>query len=132
MTGVVLDTDVVSFLFKNDSRANLYRNHLRGKHPVISFMTVAELDRWGLARDWGRARLAQMSAHLRKFVVHPYNRDLCRFWAEVSEEAKQNGHPIGCADAWIAATARLHNIPLITHNGKDYRGVRRLHVISGS
>jgi tRNA(fMet)-specific endonuclease VapC len=47
MNGVVIvDTDVVSFLFKGDTRAQAYREHLRGKTLAISFMTVAELYQW--------------------------------------------------------------------------------------
>jgi tRNA(fMet)-specific endonuclease VapC len=40
---VIVDTDVVSYLFKGDTRAEAYRQHLRGKTLAISFMTVAEL-----------------------------------------------------------------------------------------
>lgn len=43
MTSVVVDTDVVSFSFKRDSRIRRYRPHLLGKTLVISFMTLAEL-----------------------------------------------------------------------------------------
>jgi tRNA(fMet)-specific endonuclease VapC len=48
MKPVVLDTDVVSFLFKNDSRAQAYLPHLRDRQWVISFMTEAELEQWAL------------------------------------------------------------------------------------
>lgn len=41
----LVDTDVVSYLFRRDSRAEAYRKHLNGELFVISFMTVAELDR---------------------------------------------------------------------------------------
>jgi hypothetical protein len=51
MASVVVDADVLSFLFKCDSRAEWYRPHLTGKLLVLSFMTVAELDRWALARN---------------------------------------------------------------------------------
>jgi hypothetical protein len=47
---VVVDTDVVSYLFKSDTRADLYRPHLDGHLPIISFMSLAELERWTLAR----------------------------------------------------------------------------------
>lgn len=40
---VVLDTDVVSYLFKGDTRAEAYRLHLRGKTLALSFMTVTKL-----------------------------------------------------------------------------------------
>ena len=41
---VAVDTDVVSYLFKNDSRARWYRPRLVGHMCVLSFMDVAELD----------------------------------------------------------------------------------------
>ena len=55
MDAVVLDTDVVSFLFKDDTRAELYRPHLTDKLLVISFMTLAELD-GGCSRGTGEKR----------------------------------------------------------------------------
>ncbi len=50
-TRAVVDTDVVSFLFKRDSRAELYRRHLTGALLTISFMTLAELERWTLEHN---------------------------------------------------------------------------------
>jgi len=67
---MAVDTDVVSFLFKRDSRADLYRPHLTGRLLVVSFMTVAELDRWALARNWGERRRAALEQHLGSFVVN--------------------------------------------------------------
>ncbi len=43
MTIVLLDTNVVSYLFKGDTRALAYAPLLRGQRLAISFMTVAEL-----------------------------------------------------------------------------------------
>ena len=43
MNTVLIDTDVLSFLFKQDTRAELYRPHLQQALALISFMTVAEL-----------------------------------------------------------------------------------------
>ena len=40
MTPVVVDTDVVSFLFKSDSRAKLYLPHLHRRQWIISFVTL--------------------------------------------------------------------------------------------
>ena len=42
MDVVLLDTNIVSFLLKGDSRAKSYAPHLRGRILAISFMTVAE------------------------------------------------------------------------------------------
>jgi len=56
MNNVVVDTDVVSYLFKSHPIAYLYLPDLAGRTPLISFMTLAELDRWVLAARWGEAR----------------------------------------------------------------------------
>jgi hypothetical protein len=57
MTSVVLDTDVVSFLFKNDSRALKYLPHLHKRQWLISFMTEAELEQWALLSNWHAKRI---------------------------------------------------------------------------
>jgi len=93
-------------------------------------MTIAELDRWAISSDWGSARREWLRLYLERFVVIPYTRELCLAWAEVTTRAEANGRRIECADAWIAATAMLYNIPLVTHNGSDFAGVPGLHVIS--
>jgi predicted nucleic acid-binding protein len=56
MTPVVVDTDVVSFIFKNHPISRLYETDLAGCTLLISFMTVAELDRWAIQSKWGPAR----------------------------------------------------------------------------
>jgi predicted nucleic acid-binding protein len=127
---LVVDTDVVSFLFKNHSLGALYDSELAGNTLVLSFMTVAELDRWVIQRKWGEVRRNWLSRYLEPFVILPFNRALCKKWAEVTVSAQARGFRIECADAWIAATALLHDLPLVTHNGSDYRGVPGLNIIS--
>ena len=43
MNTVLLDTNIVSFLLKGDSRIEAYLPFLEQKQLAISFMTVAEL-----------------------------------------------------------------------------------------
>lgn len=123
MNRVVVDTDVISFAFKNDLRARRYQRHLVGMEVIISFMTLAQLRLWALIRRWGQAREERLESHLRKFAIHPYDSALCSVWAQVTYSARTNGRPIDSTDAWIAATAKLHGLPLITHNAQDFKGV---------
>lgn len=127
---VVVDTDVVSYLFKSHPVAYQYLPDLKDRTPMISFMTLAELDRWVLEAQWGEARRSRLRQYLEPFVVLPYDRDLCTKWAEVTVAAQAAGRRIDCADAWIAATALLARAPLITHNRNDYLGVPGLTLIS--
>jgi len=52
MPVVIVDTDVVSYLFKEDTRGGLYEPHLAGVLASISFMTLAELEHWTITRNW--------------------------------------------------------------------------------
>lgn len=125
----VVDTDVISYLFRRDSRAEQYRPYLARGPVAISFMTVAELDRWALQRGWGTARQERMAAFLEQFIVVLVDRKLCRTWAQVGDQARRNGHPIQVADAWIAATAIALGVPLLTNNRDDYAGVDELRLL---
>ena len=39
---VIVDTNVVSYVFKGDSRARLYEKHLDQRQTFVSFATVAD------------------------------------------------------------------------------------------
>jgi predicted nucleic acid-binding protein len=130
MTPVVVDTDVVSFLFKNDSRALLYLPLLLDRELLVSFMTEAELEQWILLAKWGMDRAQRFRGFMTGFASVPSSRDLILQWAEVMVAARANGRRIEAADAWIAATALLYGAALITHNPKDYLGVPNLRVLS--
>jgi predicted nucleic acid-binding protein len=129
---VVVDTDVVSFLYKSDTRARLYRPHLDGQLPIISFMTLAELEQWAAARNWGARRRHDLLSYLRRYKVHHSSPELCRIWAEAGDGARRVGRPVLTGDAWVAATALLYGVPLVTNNPGDFAGVRGLTVISES
>ena len=130
MTQIVVDTDVVSFLFKNHPIGRHYDSELVGRVALVSFMTVAELERWAIQYRWGEQRLNWLHLYLNRFTVVPSSPDLCRKWAEVMAAAQAADRRIECADAWIAATALLYSVPLVTHNRSDYLGVPGLTLIS--
>lgn len=129
---VLVDTDVVSFLLKQDRRVEPYQRYLSGRLLVLSFMSLAELYRWAEVRGWGERRKREMEMHLRGFIIPEHSHELCRTWARVMAQAQRHGRALSCADGWIAATAVLHDIPLVTHNRKHFEGVQGLEVISES
>lgn len=126
----VVDTDVLSFLYKRDSRAKLYEPHLNDPPFIVSFMSVAELRRWMLERSWGENRKQELENYLTRYLILHSDDEMCSRWADAMNSARRSGRPVAPADAWIAATALLLDIPLITHNGAHYRGVAGLRVIS--
>ena len=62
MRVVIVDTNVASFLFKEDTRAELYKPHLAGDTlAAISFQTRAELDQWAVFYNWGPTKRDELS-----------------------------------------------------------------------
>jgi len=125
-----IDTDVVSFLLKRDTRAELYRPYLTSPPFILSFMTVAEMRSWARQREWGAARQQELERYLARYVVLQSSDSLCDYWANATSSARRAGRPIAAADAWVAAVALQQNVPLITHNGSHFAGVSGLTVIS--
>ena len=56
--------------------------------------------------------------------------DICSVWAKLRVEAEKKGRHLSSSDAWIAATAVLLDVPLLTHNHKDYESLESLKLIS--
>jgi tRNA(fMet)-specific endonuclease VapC len=132
MNAAIVDTDVVSMIFKGDSRSQQYRDHIRNRLLGISFMSLAELERWPRERGWSAFRRTELAQHLNRYVVLPASRELCEKWAEVSWEAKRKGRSIQTADAWIAASALHDRVPLITHNAADYAMIGELELLTAN
>jgi len=124
---LVVDTSVVSYLFKRHTLAAEYRPHLEGNLLGLSFMSVAELYRWPLERGWGEVRLAALKEHLKDYVVLPSDDSICWLWARIMS---QKGKPRAIADAWIAATALRHGAFLVTHNARHFVGIPGLKMVT--
>ncbi|WP_278286925.1 PIN domain-containing protein [Tepidiforma thermophila] len=111
---------------RNDSRAAQFAPLLEGRVIVVSFQTVAELYRWAKERGFGKRRVRELEELLRRLVVVPSSNALCAEWAAIHAEARQRGLGISPQDAWIAATARLYDLPLLTNNRRDFEQVEGL------
>jgi tRNA(fMet)-specific endonuclease VapC len=131
MSIVLVDTNIVSYLYKQDTRSTLYEPHMLGHEVAISLMTVAELLQWAAFRDWGLPRVQHLEATITdKYTILPIDVDTCRWWASVRAQRFSQGLPISPQDAWVAATALQYGIRLITHNPDDFRQIPDLHVIT--
>jgi predicted nucleic acid-binding protein len=127
---LMLDTNIVSYLLKNSDFVRPYLPHLGGKLLFLPFITVGELFLWAESACWGQKRRFELEEKLRNYVVVPYDHEIARIYARIGAERKRRGRPIGLHDAWIAACAVRHGVPLVTHNAKDFEGIASLDILS--
>jgi tRNA(fMet)-specific endonuclease VapC len=127
---VLVDTNIVSFIFRQDSRAALYEKHLLGKLKVIASQTLAELELMPLLNGWSAKRKQKLDEFLKDYLFVEVDKNTCLQWAKIQAEAKKIGRPISTADAWIAASALVFDVSLVTHNPKDFINVSDLRIIT--
>lgn len=122
---LLLDTNIVSFFLKKDTRAGQFETIVKGRILALSFMSVAELYRWTIERSWGEERVEQLETALTRYAILAYDRELGWEWAKVMAQCSQQGITISPSDAWIAATACRYDLPLLTHNLKHFQAAER-------
>ncbi len=87
---VVLDTDVASLAFKRKLPSWL-ATQLVGYRPAITFVTLAELNKWMHLRSWGVPRRERLEQWLRPFPILPGTPKVAQVWGEMSAYAQRRG-----------------------------------------
>ena len=116
------DTNVVSYVISDDpayrALAEAYERRLEGRRTAIAFQTLAELLVGLETQGWERQRFERAMA---RFRLIPYTPELIPIHVRLRVESirrsrARRGRTLSAADAWIAATALLLDIPLVTHD----------------
>lgn len=127
---LLVDTNVVSYIMRGDTRAKLYIPHLQGRLLAISFITVGEMFYGAEKKGWGEQKRKDLEDTLRKFVVIPYDNEIAWCYARIVTGRERKGRPINLHDAWIAACALRHGIAIVTHNAPDFEDITGLQIIT--
>ncbi|QDV81351.1 PIN domain-containing protein [Planctomycetes bacterium TBK1r] len=131
MNFAVVDTDVVSFAFRDDERYAFYRPIVENTVPLISFMTYAELRQGARNRNWGERRTTELLAFVDgHFAIMNSDKAMAEEWARLRDFANRSGRHLRTADGWIAAAAVSRDVPLISNNAKDFNYLPDLTLIS--
>lgn len=120
MRNVLVDTDVVSFLFRGAPEADRFRPYLDDKVPTIAFVTIAELHFGAYKGGWSPRRLALLDQAVRRYAVLPYDDNLAKLCGKLRAKARSAGSPLAQAqhtnDLWIATCSIYYQAPLLTGN----------------
>jgi tRNA(fMet)-specific endonuclease VapC len=122
---VILDTNALSAFVDGDLDVGaILRRAPRAAIPVI---VLGEF-RYGIARSRHRAIYERwLTTHLSHFDVLDVTDETAAVYAATRVALKEAGRPIPANDAWIAALALQHGLPILSRDEHfdDVRGLRR-------
>ena len=126
----LLDTNVVSEWVRARPNPGVvaWLDEVDEDRVFLSVATLAEL-RSGIARIPTGSRRVRLEDWLGEELparfegrILAIDREVALIWGDVVAEREQAGRPIGAMDAFIAATARVRDLTLVTRNTRDFAG----------
>ena len=127
---IVVDTNIVSYLYRGDTRASKYESLVAESRPSISIVTVGELLYGAYRANWSERRTNDLIEFIQSFDIVDIYWTVAEYWGRIRAEASAAGKTLPLTDAWIAATALTLECPLVTHNPSDFASIEDLQVIS--
>lgn len=119
---IVLDTNIVSFIFRRDAKASYYLERIADDIAVISFQTLEEAWFGAVKNQWGETRMHSLDEHLQRYPVIWPNREVAEICAGLRAERERVGRALRLSDCWIAATALWLGCRLATHDA-DFQDI---------
>jgi predicted nucleic acid-binding protein len=122
----LLDADVLSQPAKKKGNPRVIAwLEAEKNNCYTSAIVFAQLAYWVRSKD-GKAR-ESLQAWLTRLVeamhgrIHGFNVSVAHVWADQERTLEQAGQRMPVEDSYIAATARRHNLTIVTGNDRDFR-----------
>jgi hypothetical protein len=126
----LLDTNVISEWAKPRPNPNLvsWLDNVDEDHLHVSVATFAEIRHGIELMARGRRREAlfrwlhdDLAARFADRIL-PVDRVVAETWGVVVARASTGGNPMATMDGFLAATAAVHSLTLVTRDAADFRG----------
>jgi predicted nucleic acid-binding protein len=128
----LLDTNVLSDLNPEKPGPNQQLSHWLRSHGELCYLSTVTLTEVAYGVAWLRtrgapARAARLGAWLEEIIrfhatrILPVDTDIALLAGVLLATARAAGVEPDTTDAWIAATAKVHDFEVLTVNIKDFR-----------
>ena len=123
-----LDTNTLIYFFKGLGRVKEELIAVSPGDVAIPSVVLYELEVGIAQSSQPSKRRAQLDALLAVVTVLPFDAEAAKRAAEVGAALAKAGAAIGPMDNVIAGTALANGATLVTHNAREFRRVRGLHL----
>ena len=123
---MVIDTNIIIDHLRTKQRTtSVFASLLLKRRLYISTVTVFELFQGAQTE----AKQQDVQKILKGLTILPFDEKIATLSAKLIRQLEQDGHNIGIADVFIAATALTHRQPLRTENRKHFEKIPYLKII---
>ena len=141
MTRFLVDTNVLLLYIRQDTRIHsidaTFNPLAASTTSIISVVTEGELRSIALQRYWGTSKMIALESMLKKFLIADIHvQEIIEAYAEIDafSQGKLITRPLGVTarsmgknDLWIAATASVLKLPLLTTD-KDFHHLDEIYL----
>ncbi len=126
----LLDTNVVSEWVKPQPNAGVVQWLYEADEDslFLSVITLAEL-RFGVERLAPSARRSRLNAWIREELAErfegrilPVDQGVAEVWGQMQARSEAEGRRMNLMDCFLAATAKVYKLVLVTRNREDFSG----------
>jgi tRNA(fMet)-specific endonuclease VapC len=130
--GAVIDTTVLIDLERGASLEAVYAERIPSGQPRVSLISIAELQVGIESANTPQLRASRedfLGLVLQQFKLEAPSVQTATEAGRVMHQLQSQGQRIGLHDSWIAATARVLGVPVVTANVAHFRRVQGLQVL---
>lgn len=124
MTEAIVDTDILSFFFKGDSKViERFREYLKEYDQVnLTIITYYEITA-GLKFKKAEKQLREFEDFVRENNILNISEESTKISGDIYADLRQRGITIGSSDILIAGIAIENGLALVTNNEKHYEPI---------
>ena len=126
---ILVDTNIVSYIYEASELGLRYDLLLERYSRFGSPVTLAELHYGAYWRNWGANRWRRLNEVLGQLQWLPLTFEVARLASHLAAKRRHGGSPVKWADTYIAATALINGLPLMTHD-RDFADFDGLEVVT--
>lgn len=128
---VLLDSSVLIDFLREKETAIQAINKLSDNEWAISIITFAEIELGfsllGAKGEEKHRKFSQMIEN-QSIILLPFDKSIASSYANIQAKLKKTGRTLSQFDGIIAATAIVHNIPLLTSD-RGFKRVKKLKIL---
>ena len=131
MTESIIDTDILSYYFKGDSKViERFREYLKEFDQInISIITYYEIE-GGLQYKNAERQIRDFEEFINNNNIIHISEESARLSGGIYADLRKRGITIGTSDALIAGIAIENGLTLVTNNEKHFESIQGLKIVS--